>query len=419
MERSISADEWMYTQNLCRIITWMTSEGKKSNIIASELVSTTQEWLQSVQNASTPAAAADYAKFLDASEEWVEIVWANFFGSGESYRQFIALVNDVIPALGHPTQSAHFLPLFIVLTIITTAVFALRIYSRLKVGGYIRAYDWIILAGFIITLATGIMRAYILTGPVHYRGVWDQSWDDYNSLESSSLANNICYPVVVFLVKASLLLFYYQLTAWHPLRWATIITFGIVTCNSLALLFGYTFRCIPVLGWKGLNFLDAYCPVTVWKLELGTSIVNIVTDVVIWLIPLPMIFKIIHTPTERILGVLTFGVGALACVCCGMRLSVMHNAWFSNEVGKPMDSSIVATWTQTELYMAIICSSVPAIRALIIKKAPKILGLTEEQAAAASMDLEKSEDLEKKGTSRKKSEAGSVDVNSVDSPSPV
>ncbi|EGX46834.1 hypothetical protein AOL_s00097g260 [Orbilia oligospora ATCC 24927] len=409
MKRIISPSEWMYTQNLCRIITWLTSEGQKSNIVASELVSSTNDWLQGVQNANT--SAAEYAEFLDTSEEWVEVVWANFFGSGESYREFIALVNGVIPALGHPTQSAHFLPLFASLTIITTIVFALRIYSRLKVGGYIRAYDWIILAGFIITLATGIMRAYILTGPVHYRGVWDQSWDDYNALESSSLANNICYPIVVFLVKTSLLLFYYQLTAWKPLRWATIITFAVVTCNSLALLFGYTFRCIPVLGWRGLNFLNAYCPVKVWKLELGTSIVNIVTDVVIWLIPLPMIFKIIHTPTERFLAVLTFGIGALACICCGMRLSVMHNAWFSKEIGKPMDSSIVATWTQTELYMAIICSSVPAIRALIIKKAPRILGFTEGNVDS----MEKSQE----GRTAGKDGEASVDVRSVEPVSPV
>ncbi|KAK6524641.1 hypothetical protein TWF281_011543 [Arthrobotrys megalospora] len=343
MERRITAAEWMYTQNLCRIITWLTSEGRKSNVVASELVSSTNDWLQGVQNAN--ASAAEYAQFLDASEEWVEVVWANFFGSGEAYRSFITLVNDV------------------------------------------------------------------LTGPVHYRGVWDQSWDDYDALESSSLANNICYPIVVFLVKTSLLLFYYQLTAWEPLRYATIITFAVVTCNSLALLFGYTFRCVPVLGWRGLNFLDAYCPVKVWKLELGTSIVNIVTDVAIWFIPLPMIFKIIHTPTERALGVLTFGVGALACICCGMRLSVMHNAWFSDEIGKPMDSSIVATWTQTELYMAIICSSVPAIRALIIKKAPNILGLTE-------YNVESMEKSQQENESRKDSEA-SVDVRSVDPVSPV
>ncbi|KAK6346052.1 hypothetical protein TWF730_010385 [Orbilia blumenaviensis] len=409
MERSISAAEWMYTQNLCRIITWLTSGGRKSNIIASELVSSTYDWLQNVQNAN--ASAAEYAKFLDTPEEWVEVVWANFFGSGEAYRSFIILVNDVIPALGHPTQSAHFLPLFIVLTIITTVIFVLRMYSRLAIGGYIRAYDWIILSGFIITLGTGVMRAYILTGPVHYRGVWDQSWDDYDALESSSLANNICYPIVIFLVKASLLLFYYQLTAWKPLRYATIITFVVVTCNSLALLFGYTFRCIPVLGWRGLNFLDANCPVEVWKLELGTSIVNIVTDVAIWFIPLPMIFKIIHTPAERVLGVITFGIGALACICCGMRLSVMHNAWFSDEIGKPMDSSIVATWTQTELYMAIICSSVPAIRALIIKKAPKILGFTQVNAG----DLEISEE----GKEGRKDSEASVDVRSVDPISPV
>ncbi|EPS45451.1 hypothetical protein H072_581 [Dactylellina haptotyla CBS 200.50] len=408
MERNVTDQEWMYTQNLCLYISWLTSYGDKpqSGIIASELVSKTHEWFKTVQSANDSATA--YAEFIGSSPEWVEILWANFFGSGEMYKAFIGLVTEVIPALGHPTQSAHFLPLFIVLTIITTIFFGLRIYSRLSIGGYIRSYDWIILAGFILTLATGIMRAIILMGPVHYRGVWDQSWDDYDALQASSLTNNVCYPIVVFLIKASLLLFYYQLTAWDPLRYATIATFVVVTCNSLALLFAYTFRCIPVLGWHGMAFLTAKCTVDRYKLELSTSIVNIITDIVIWLLPLPMIWKLVQTTTERILGVLTFGVGALACICCGMRFSVMHNSWFHDEVGKPMDSSVVATWTQTELYMAIICSSVPAIRALIIKKAPGVLGFTEADVTS----MEKSRDSE----DPKEKEATGVDVKRIDSP---
>ncbi|KAK6536287.1 hypothetical protein TWF281_000529 [Arthrobotrys megalospora] len=47
-------------------------------------------------------------------------------------------------------------------------------------------------------------------------------------------------------------------------------------------------------------------------------------------------------------------------------------AWYGS--GDESNASIICIWTITELYLAQICASIPAIRALVLSKAPQLLG---------------------------------------------
>ncbi|EPS44624.1 hypothetical protein H072_1400 [Dactylellina haptotyla CBS 200.50] len=297
-----------------------------------------------------------------------------FYGDWPTYADVVGFSNQTIPMLGHPTQSRAFLPVFIVLTVVTMIVVALRMYSRLTITGFVRSYDYVLLAGFFMTLGFGLQNAVILNTHTFNRGVWDKNWIDFQVEQDSSLSASILYPLTVLVIKFSLLLFYYKLSVWHPLRWATIGTALFVIANTIATIFGWAFQCNPTLPWKHQNYMnpDGECPVDTWKLEIATGSINIITDVVIWLIPMPMIWKMQLSLRERIISVFTLGVGALACIACAIRLRNINMAWY----GSPIESSasIICIWTITELYLAQICASIPAIRALVLNKAPHLLG---------------------------------------------
>lgn len=87
-----------------------------------------------------------------------------------------------------------------------------------------------------------------------------------------------------------------------------------------------------------------------------------------------MVWKITQGPRERLLAVVTFGIGALACIACGFRFSSTRQLQEPSLL--PPDQSRWLIWGMAEMYIAIICSCVPAIRALLIKKAPSIIGST-------------------------------------------
>ncbi|KAF3906433.1 hypothetical protein ABW20_dc0105473 [Dactylellina cionopaga] len=300
----------------------------------------------------------------------LEIYW----GDWGIYGDATMFANQTIPLLGHPTQSSIFKPIFIALTLVTLAVVILRMYSRMVITGFIRSYDFVLLAGFVITLGFGLQNAIILSTNTYYQGVWDKNWIDFQVEQDSSLSASILYPVAVLVIKASLLLFYYSLSVWHPLRWATIGTGFFVVANTLTAILGWAFQCSPTLPWKHENYMNpnGVCPVDTWKLEVATGSINILTDVAIWVIPLPMIWKMQLSIRERIISVFTLGVGALACVACAIRVLNINKAW--NGSTEETNASIICTWTIVELYLAQICASIPAIRALVLKKAPHLLG---------------------------------------------
>ncbi|KAF3934337.1 hypothetical protein ABW19_dt0210573 [Dactylella cylindrospora] len=357
-----------------------------------EVIMDTQWLFEGFQTTKGSDLIATMANFFMANPDWNETGYNDkiaqvagtsvenvdllelYWGDWGTYSGYVQFANETIPVLGHPTQNPVFLPIFVVLTLITVGVVITRFYSRMTITGFIRSYDWVLLAGFVLTFGFGMQNAVILNTNTYYKGLWDKNWLDFQVEQDSSLSASILYPITVLVIKSSLLLFYYNLSVWHPLRWATIFTGVVVLCNTIATIFGWVFQCDPILPWKHQNYMNpnGSCPVDTWKLEVATGSVNIITDVIIWVIPLPMIWKMQLSFRERLISVLTLGVGALACIACGMRVSMINKAWYGSQ--EEASAAIICTWTITELYLAQICASIPAIRALLLKKAPNFLG---------------------------------------------
>lgn len=215
-----------------------------------------------------------------------------------------------------------------------------------------------------------------LSGPFHYRGQWDRSYNGYDIGNSAGIASDVLYPVTILLIKASLLLFYWKLTPYWPLRLSVVAVGVIILANSFAMIFIWVFKCNPVLYWKDDAYWNSECKTALWqKSEVVCGGINIATDVAVWVLPLPMIWKIRQSLRERLLTCATFGVGALACIACGIRLHTIQNLNVGDLI--PSDQTPYLLWTMTELYLAIICSSVPALRALLIKKVPSVLRVSD------------------------------------------
>lgn len=92
-----------------------------------------------------------------------------------------------------------------------------------------------------------------LSGPTHFQGLWDRSWDNYVVDKYSGKATEVLYPVGIFLVKLSLLWFYWGLSTYWPLRVAAAVTAVVALGNSLAMIFIWVFRCSPVLAFAGMS----------------------------------------------------------------------------------------------------------------------------------------------------------------------
>ena len=77
--------------------------------------------------------------------------------------------------------------------------------------------------------------------------------------------------------------------------------------STLGGMLANIFSCRPVIYWK--DYLEARCTVQQSHLLVAAGVLNIVTDVAVWICPLPLVWKLQLSWRERLLAVVTFGLG--------------------------------------------------------------------------------------------------------------
>ncbi|KAF3912488.1 hypothetical protein ABW20_dc0105586 [Dactylellina cionopaga] len=283
-----------------------------------------------------------------------------------------AFAAEMLPLMPHPTATGSILPLFIVFTILSTVVMALRLWSRWSLLGRIQAFDWVALASYFLIVAWGAygVHASIVGGDM-------ASWCDrsYYQIKQQSIAYNIgmtTYPMVVLSIKIALLIFYYQLSTWRTLRVAVAVTAFISIGNALGGFFAFLLQCNRVNFWDSEFDMNLVCKVNTLKAILGTGVVSIITDALVWVIPMPLVWRLQLYPRERIIAFFTFGLGGIACIAAAIRLKAVEDSIRFGIDGKDSVLPIIA-WGIIELNLALICSSAPALRALLMKHVPKLL----------------------------------------------
>ncbi|KAK6338554.1 hypothetical protein TWF730_002617 [Orbilia blumenaviensis] len=283
-----------------------------------------------------------------------------------------AFAAELIPLAPHPKATGSVLPLFIIFTILSTIVMALRLWSRWSLLGRIQVFDWVALLSYLLIVAWGAygVHASLVGGDM-------ASWCDrsYFQIKQQSIAYNIgmiTYPIVVLSIKLALLIFYYQLSTWSALRAAVLVTGFISIGNALGGFFAFLLQCNKVNFWDSEFDLTLECKVHTLKAILGTGVVNIITDALVWVIPMPLVWKLQLYPRERVVAFFTFGLGGIACVAAAVRLKAVQDSIRFGIDGKDSILPIIA-WGIIELNLALICSSAPALRALLMKHVPKLL----------------------------------------------
>lgn len=119
----------------------------------------------------------------------------------------------------------------------------------------------------------------------------------------------IVYIMAIGLTKYSILLFYRRLFPLKSVLRILQVVASVVLAWQIAIIAGYTWECRPIQkAWD--TMVPGTC-IDLKKLWLGNAIPNIITDIVIIIIPLPLIWKL-HLPRfQRLLLCGVFLTGAL------------------------------------------------------------------------------------------------------------
>lgn len=134
-------------------------------------------------------------------------------------------------------------------------------------------------------------------------------------------------------VKTSILVFYLTLTRGEKLfKLANYVTLAVVNLAGVALTLVNVFQCTPVSAAFLSNIpASAHCTDIV-TLYLSSAPVNIITDLAILFLPMPILTKL-HLPRkQKLILVVTFGFGFFVAVVDVIRIAFLQRAAISRQL---------------------------------------------------------------------------------------
>ena len=188
--------------------------------------------------------------------------------------------------------------------------------------------------------------------------------------------------------KTSICLFYLTLAKNRPIfKWSTIATLVVVNVAGTALTFLNIFQCRPI----GAAFEDPLPPsakcTDIVTLYLSSAPVNIITDLALFFLPIPILTGMRLPRNEKIILIITFSFGAFVAVVDVVRIAYLESAALarlqdtsgsSAASNAEYDFSWIASlsfmWSAVEVHVGIICACVPGVKPLAAKFFPAFLG---------------------------------------------
>ncbi|KAH6665594.1 hypothetical protein B0J14DRAFT_605436 [Halenospora varia] len=277
--------------------------------------------------------------------------------------------------MAEDTRVPEILVIIIVFFVLSTMTTALRLYLRLAILRNFGADDWLIIVALLFNTAyIGINLQSAMHG--YGRHVWTVNGRDFVILLKGLYWAPITSSFTTGFVKLSILSLYRRLAQDQP-HIRIIYGFALfVVLYTIALVLVGIFICDPINRAWDLTTYPQGCMKTS-TLQTAQSAFNIATDAMIFIMPLPLIYRMTMQRHDKLIVILVLAMGAVAVIASALRIFFMHPGivrnsrieWYETANGSPaadMTWNAVnpGEWTLIEANLMIICASVFALRRL-------------------------------------------------------
>ncbi len=176
----------------------------------------------------------------------------------------------------------------------------------------------------------------------------------------------VTYKAAINLVKCCILLLYlrlFQVVRWFRFSCWALLT--VVTMYCTASILVTVFQCRPLI-----RAFDKDTPGTCidtakfWFANAGFSIA---TDVIILMLPMPLVWKLEVPMAQKIALVAVFAVGIFAVITSCLRVTTLD--LFATSPDNTYNIANVM-WTIVEPNVAFVCSCLPILRTLVVRIIP-------------------------------------------------
>ncbi|KAK4209447.1 hypothetical protein QBC37DRAFT_256783, partial [Rhypophila decipiens] len=287
--------------------------------------------------------------------------------------------------LSHDTRQANIIICGAFCFGIAALFVALRFYTRTYIIRALGPTDWSILVALAFSAATtaGIIEQAVLGSGRH---VWDLDPTDISSGKRwgrSAWMGVLFYLLTLCFSKVSILLLYIHIFAFKWARTAGQILLGIVIVSHIYMLIITCTMCIPLQSYWDWDVEKKYCHGQ--RIWWGNTGMHMVTDFLIFLIPMPVVWSIMLPRKQKIMLFGVFGLGFIVCFISILRLLQLLQV--ENETPDPD-----FTWAAVELsYLtavevngAIVVACVMTLKPFLVRHFPSLLNSGRGSSSSSS-----------------------------------
>ncbi|KAM3076961.1 hypothetical protein ACMFMG_003572 [Clarireedia jacksonii] len=279
------------------------------------------------------------------------------------------------PNLPHDSKVTQILGVCSAMLVLITVVVGARIWIRLKYAkGGLGADDYCIIAAWVLGAAFDLdpinqvkyglgQHIYDLPDPTILTG----------SLELYYFGE-LLYYICVSVTKMAILFLYLRLATSKTFRKLVWCVMGFVILTALSSCLASIFQCTPIKkSWSLDKHSPGHC-INVNALFYANASLDIFQDLVIYILPMNMLYHIQIPKRQKYALMLVFAVGGFVVVTGAIRLYYLQGAQASDDPS--YDNVGGAVWSSIESNIGIVCASLPHFKPLIDRFLPSLMGRT-------------------------------------------
>ncbi|KAI9926059.1 hypothetical protein AWENTII_008868 [Aspergillus wentii] len=165
---------------------------------------------------------------------------------------------------------------------------------------------------------------------------------------------------MVCVAKLSLLTIYYRLDPLGVFWKVYIYSISVIlVIPSVVLVILYIFGCRPLqMAWDS-TITDGHC-VDRLTILLTSSVFNVITDFLMIIAPIPLVWDLQMRPLHKVGVVLMFFLGCITIITSIFRVITVHHLLWQSDHPYHMATPIL--WANAETVLIIICDCLPSFR---------------------------------------------------------
>ncbi|RSH95859.1 hypothetical protein EHS25_000952 [Saitozyma podzolica] len=272
----------------------------------------------------------------------------------------------------------------LVIISVATLFVVLRLISKWGVTHKANPDDYVVVVGWVFTVGLSVS---IMIGTHVGLGSPDSAikpeW--FMPLKQCTYAFTVLYNPAIMATKTAILILYYRIAAAHLfLRYASLFTMAVINIAGIVLTFIYIFLCRPVNA--AFSLVDGTC-IDIVALYLSSMPINVLTDLAILLLPLPILTSLRMEFRDKVILVATFIVGGFVTIVDVVRIVYLQEALKEELLVNPSASITANTpppnftyhasfslmWSVVEVSVGIMCCCVLVLKPLVMGVMPKLL----------------------------------------------